>query len=96
MTRRELLTSMAATAAMSAAEALFPGILFAASTGTPLPADSVAWRKTPTPDGWKKLMPRGTRCVSTRSGRLCRAWLLKRSRIYSALSATYGCGVQNR
>ena len=47
MTRRELLTSMAATAAMSAAEALFPGILFAASTGTPLPADSVAWKKTP-------------------------------------------------
>ena len=47
MTRRELLTSMAATAAMSAAEAMFPGILFAASAGTPLPADGVAWRKTP-------------------------------------------------
>ena len=47
MTRRELLTSMAATAAMRAAEALFPGILFAASAGPPLPADGVAWKKTP-------------------------------------------------
>jgi nitrate reductase NapA len=54
VTRRELLKSMAAGAAMSAAEVMFPGVLFAAAnpaapappSGEALPAD-VAWRKTP-------------------------------------------------
>ena len=54
MTRRDLLKSMAAAAAMSAAEAMFPGILFAAA-GRPAagaaetaPSEGgVAWRKTP-------------------------------------------------
>src|SRR5262245_66666026 len=37
---------MAASAAMSAAEAMFPGVVFAAGA-TPVPANGVAWRKTP-------------------------------------------------
>jgi nitrate reductase NapA len=47
MTRRELLASMAATAAMRAAEAMFPGVLFAAAGDKPLAVNGVAWRKTP-------------------------------------------------
>ncbi|HEX7212654.1 MAG TPA: molybdopterin-dependent oxidoreductase, partial [Methylomirabilota bacterium] len=54
MTRRDLLRSMAAAAAMSAAEAMSPGIVFAAA-GSPgagpvetgASAGDVAWRKTP-------------------------------------------------
>jgi nitrate reductase NapA len=54
MTRRDLLRSMAAAAAISAAEAMFPGILFGAA-GSPgtgaaemTPSDGgVTWRKTP-------------------------------------------------
>jgi nitrate reductase NapA len=38
---------MAATAAMSAAESMFPGVLFAAPGDTPIPATGIAWRKTP-------------------------------------------------
>ena len=47
MTRREVLRSMAAAAAMSAAEVMFPGVLFAAPVSPSSPADGVAWRKTP-------------------------------------------------
>ena len=54
MTRRDLLRSMAATAAISAAEAMFPGILFAAAGGPSAGAGEtgesgggVTWRKTP-------------------------------------------------
>ena len=54
MNRRDLLKSMAAGAAVSAAEAMFPGVLFAPAGGaastataqTPAP-EGVAWRKTP-------------------------------------------------
>ena len=52
MTRRDLLRTLAASAAMSAAEAMFPGVRFAAAAparpADAPPADgSVAWRKTP-------------------------------------------------
>ena len=55
MNRRDLLKSMAAGAAVSAAEAMFPGVLFAPAGGgastataqTPPAEGSVAWRKTP-------------------------------------------------
>jgi hypothetical protein len=46
MTRRDLFKRMAAAAAVSAAEALFPDILFAA-TPTPRGADGLEWTKTP-------------------------------------------------
>ena len=47
MTRREMLTRMAATAAISAAETMFPGIVFAAAGDkTPSPS-AVEWKKTP-------------------------------------------------
>ena len=47
MTRRELLRSAAAAAAVTAAEAIFPGILFAASGDKAPAADGAVWRKTP-------------------------------------------------
>ena len=46
MTRRELLKRMAAAAAVSAGQALFPGIVFAAAD-TAAAADGVEWKKTP-------------------------------------------------
>jgi nitrate reductase (cytochrome) len=46
MTRRELFKQMAAAAAVSAGQALFPGIFFAAPEPTAA-ADGLAWKKTP-------------------------------------------------
>src|SRR5262245_8323950 len=47
MTRREVPTRMAGNAAISAAETMFPGIVFAAAAGkTPSPS-AVEWKKTP-------------------------------------------------
>ena len=46
MTRREMLRRMAATAAISAAEAVFPGIVFAAAPDKTF-SPSVEWKKTP-------------------------------------------------
>ncbi len=45
MDRREILRGLAAGAAMTAAEAVFPGVIFAAPT-TPA-SDGLAWKKTP-------------------------------------------------
>ena len=55
MTRRDLLKSMAARAAVSAAEAMFPGVVWRGSAAPRppprrrrrLPTDGVAWKKTP-------------------------------------------------
>jgi nitrate reductase (cytochrome) len=47
MTRRDMLTRMAATAAISAAEAVFPGIVFAATPGKTFSPSAVEWKKTP-------------------------------------------------
>src|SRR5262249_60513948 len=47
MTRRELLKRMATTAALSAAEAVFPGIVFATSHDRALAPSAVEWKKTP-------------------------------------------------
>ncbi len=47
MTRRELYRRMAAAAAVSAAQALFPGIVFAATETPRGGADGLEWRKTP-------------------------------------------------
>jgi nitrate reductase NapA len=46
MTRRELLKRMAAAAAVSAGQAVFPGIVFAAAD-TAAAADGIEWKKTP-------------------------------------------------
>jgi nitrate reductase NapA len=47
MTRREMLKRMAATAAITAAEVVFPGIVFAAPPDTTLSPSAIAWKKTP-------------------------------------------------
>ena len=47
MTRREVLRRMAATAAIGAAEAAFPGILFAAAPDTTRSPSDVEWKKAP-------------------------------------------------
>ena len=47
MTRRELLKRMATTAALSAAEAMLPGIVFATSHDRALAASAIEWKKTP-------------------------------------------------
>jgi len=47
VTRREVLRRMAATAAIGAAEAAFPGILFAAAPDTTLSPSDVEWKKAP-------------------------------------------------
>jgi nitrate reductase NapA len=47
MTRREMLKRMVATAAITAAEVVFPGVLFAAPRDTTLSPSDIAWKKTP-------------------------------------------------
>ncbi|MGH7311182.1 MAG: molybdopterin-dependent oxidoreductase, partial [Candidatus Rokuibacteriota bacterium] len=47
MTRREMLRRLAATAAISAAEAVFPGIVFAAPADAAVSPSAIAWKKTP-------------------------------------------------
>ena len=48
MTRRDLLRSTAGVAAMSAAQAIFPGVLFAAPAPPPAPPADLSWPgKTP-------------------------------------------------
>jgi nitrate reductase NapA len=47
MTRREMLRRLAATAAISAAEAVFPGIVFAAPSDATVSPSAIEWKKTP-------------------------------------------------
>jgi nitrate reductase (cytochrome) len=47
MTRREMLRRTAATAAITAAEVLFPGVVFAAPADTTRSPSTIAWKKTP-------------------------------------------------
>src|SRR5262245_12808847 len=47
MTRRELLKTGVAAAALRAAEAAFPGVVFAAAGDAPPPPSGIAWKKTP-------------------------------------------------
>src|SRR5437899_3070681 len=56
----------------------------------------VVFRTALHPEGWKKLIPKGTRCVFSCVGWSVTPWDLKRSNMYSVLNATHGCGVQKR